>query len=79
MLTAQKMKFCIQDLFGKRHIYWTNPERKTSYFVKWLYLVIDSPNVNLRFEELLNTSLEVKNLNTSILSIAACPFHIVRN
>ena len=47
--------------------------------MKWLYLVMDSPNVNLRFEERLNTSLEMKNFNTSILSIAACPFHIIRN
>ena len=30
-----------------------------------LHLGMDGPNVNLRFEELLNTSLEMKNLNTS--------------
>ena len=64
---------------GFGHIYWRNPEQKSSFFVKWLYLVMDSPNVNLRFEERLNTSLEMKNLNTSVLSIAACPFHIVHN
>ena len=44
-----------------------------------LHLSVDGPNVNLRFEELLNTSLEMKNLNTSILLIGTCPLHIVHN
>ena len=44
-----------------------------------LYLGMNSPNVNLRFEELLNISLEVKNLKTIILSIGTCPLHIVHN
>ena len=50
-----------------------------TFFVQWLHLAMDGPNVNLRFEELLKTSLGMKNLNTSILSIAPCPFHIVCN
>ena len=44
-----------------------------------LHLGMDGPNVNLRFKQLLNTSLEVKNLNTSILLIGTCPLHIVHN
>ena len=31
-----------------------------------LHLGMDGPNVNLRFEELLNASSEMKNLNTNI-------------
>ena len=44
-----------------------------------LRLGMDGPNVNLRFEQLLNTSLEMKNLNTSILLIGTCPLYIVHN
>ena len=40
---------------------------------------MDGPNVNITFEKLLNASSEMKNLNTSILSTAACPFQIVHN
>ena len=51
----------------------------SSCSLQWLHLVRDGPNVNLRFEKLLNASSEMKYLNTSILSIAAYPFHIVHN
>ena len=66
------------------HKKWCFPFRISSvnvktFFVQWLHLAMDGPNVNLRFEELLKTSLGMKNLNTSILSIAPCPFHIVCN
>lgn len=44
-----------------------------------LHLGMDGPNVNLKFEKLLNMSSEMKNLNTSILSIGTCPLHIVHN
>ena len=37
------------------------------------------PNVNLKFEELLRSSETFKHLNTSILSIGTCPFHVTHN
>ena len=44
-----------------------------------LHLGMDGPNVNLKFENLLNSSAQMKSLNTTILSIGTCPLHIVHN
>ena len=38
---------------------------------------MDSPNVNLKFEELFRSFESFKHLNTSTLSIAACPHSIL--
>ena len=44
-----------------------------------LDLGVDSPNANLGFDEHLNASSEMINLNTSILLISTCLLHIDHN
>ena len=44
-----------------------------------LRLGMDGPNVNLKFDDLLVSSKDFQNLNTSILSVGTCPLHIVHN
>ena len=44
-----------------------------------LHLGMDGPNVNVKFEKLLQSSEIMKNLNTNIISIGTCPLHIVHN
>ena len=44
-----------------------------------LYIGMNGPNVNLKFEELLRSSESFKHLNISVFSISTCPLHITHN
>ena len=44
-----------------------------------LHLGMDGPNVNVKCENLLQSSEIMKNLNTNIIFIRTCPLHIVHN
>ena len=48
--TREKMKFSIKDCFSKwfGHIYWRNPQWKTSFFVQWEHGTANIPNYSIR-------------------------------
>ena len=44
-----------------------------------MHIGMDGPNVNLKFEKLLQASATFEQLDTTILSIGTCPLHITHN
>ena len=68
---------CHSKKFGKHFLKFMDKVKLQLQLI--LQLSIDGPNVNLRSEECLNASLEMKNINTSILLIGTCPLRIVHS